>query len=167
MEHGQAGYLLKVMLFVKCQNRGDVVVFHDPLGKGGQTSLVPLNAAALPALRQLRWLHGQTEHVCGGARSPRAWFEAAIKAAKIEDFTWHCLWHTFASRLVISGADLRIVAELLRDKTLAMVMRCAHLAPDYKLDAVERMATAFPGSKTDTKLAPANEAQKLGTSLVQ
>jgi hypothetical protein len=67
----------------------------------------------------------------------------------------------------MSGADLRTVAELLRDKTLAMVMRYAHLAPDYKLDAVERMATAFPGSKTDTKLAPANEAEKFATSLVQ
>jgi site-specific recombinase XerD len=35
---------------------------------------------------------------------------------------------TFASRFVMSGADLRTVAELLRDKTLAMVMRYAHLA---------------------------------------
>jgi hypothetical protein len=42
------------------------------------------------------------------------------------------------------------VAELLRDKTLAMVMRYAHLAPDYKLAAVERMATVFQSSKTDT-----------------
>jgi hypothetical protein len=49
---------------------------------------------------------------------------------------------------------LRVVAELLRDKTLAMVMRYAHLAPDYKLEAVERMAVAFSGSKADTKVAP-------------
>src|SRR5579862_5867838 len=32
--------------------------------------------------------------------------------------------------LVMTGADLRTVAELLRDRTLAMVMRYAHLAPD-------------------------------------
>ncbi len=76
--------------------------------------------------------------------------------------------HTFASRLVMSGADLRTVAELLRDKTLAMVMRYAHLAPDYKLDAVERMASSFPRSKTDTKLAPAPERPAVvGTSIVQ
>jgi hypothetical protein len=54
----------------------------------------------------------------------------------------------------MSGADLRTVAELLRDKTLAMVMRYAHLAPDYQLAAVERMATSFPDSRTDTKLTP-------------
>src|SRR5690348_16659933 len=62
---------------------------------------------------------------------------------------------TFASRLVMSGTDIRTVAELLRDKTLAMVMRYAHLAPDFKLDALERMASTFPQAKTNTKLTPA------------
>ncbi len=138
-----------------------------PLDKSGKTSHVPLNALALLALRQLRGLHGESEFICGGLRSPRAWFESALRAAKIEGFSWHCLRHTFASRLVMSGADLRTVAELLRDKTLAMVMRYAHLAPDYKLEAVERMATAFPSSKTDTKLAPTKNDEKLATSLVQ
>ncbi len=51
----------------------------------------------------------------------------------------------------MSGADLRTVAELLRDRTLAMVMRYAHLAPDFKLAAVERMAASFAVS-TDTRL---------------
>lgn len=67
----------------------------------------------------------------------------------------------------MSGADLRTVAELLRDKTLAMVMRYAHLAPDFKLDALERMANAFPNSKTDTKLTPAFEDERHGIVLMQ
>ncbi len=142
-------------------------VLTVPLDKAGKTSHIPLNAAALLALAELRQQHGDTESVCGRARGPRAWFEAAIETAKIEGFTWHCLRHTFASRLVMSGADLRTVAELLRDKTLAMVMRYAHLAPDYKLDAVERMAASFPDSKTDTKLAPAIQQETLTTRLVQ
>ena len=56
---------------------------------------------------------------------------------------WHCLRHTFASRLVMSGADVRTVAELLRDRTLAMVTRYAHLAPDYRMEAVQRMQSKF------------------------
>jgi len=70
-------------------------------------------------------------------------------------------------RLVMSGIDLRTVAELLQDETLAMVMRCAYLAPDDKLDAVERRATTFPGSKTGTKLVPAVEAEKLARRLLK
>lgn len=138
-----------------------------PLDKGGKTSHVPLSAAALRALLDLRRQHGRNEFVCGGSRSPRYWFEDALEAAKIEGFTWHCLRHTFASRLVMSGAGLRTVAELPRDKTLAMVMRYAHLAPDFKLAAVERMATAFPGAQTDTKLTPTIEDKKIESGLVQ
>ena len=142
-------------------------VFTVPLDKGGKTSHVPLNPVAFRALADLHRQHGHTEFVCGGTHSPRSWFEAAIETAKIEGFTWHCLRHTFASRLVMSGADLRTVAELLRDKTLAMVMRYAHLAPDYKLAAVERMAEAFPDSKSGTKVAPTFKAQEPVTTMVQ
>jgi integrase len=142
-------------------------VLTIPLDKGGNTSHVPLSMAALRALLDLHRIHGNGEFVCGGANSPRHWFEAAVNAAKIDGFTWHCLRHTFASRLVMSGADLRTVAELLRDKTLAMVMRYVHLAPDFKLAAVERMAAAFPDSQTDAKLTPTIQRGRVGSSVVQ
>jgi hypothetical protein len=35
------------------------------------------------------------------------------------------------------------VAELLRHRTLAVVMRCAHLAPDFRMDAVQRIQKKF------------------------
>jgi site-specific recombinase XerD len=76
------------------------------------------------------------------ACAPRA-SRSCVEAAGIEAFTWHCLRHTFASRLVKSGADLRTVAELLRHRTLAMVMRYAHLAADFRMDAVQRMQKKF------------------------
>ena len=141
-------------------------VLTVPQDKGGQTSHVPLSKAAVRALLDLHRLHGQGELVCGGRRSPRSWFEAAIEEAKINELTWHCLRHTFASRLVMTGADLRTVAELLRDRTLAMVMRYAHLAPDYKLAAVERMCSTF-GVSTSTKLTPANAAENPDRAMVQ
>ena len=71
----------------------------------------------------------------------------------------------FASRLMMTDADLRTVAELLRDKTLAMVMRYAHLAPDYKLAAVERTGASFiPDS---TKLTPTFHAETTEPPSVQ
>jgi integrase len=142
------------------------LVLTIPFDKGGKTSHVPLNATAVRALLDLNRPHGKSGLVCGGRCSPRSWFEAAVEEAKIKDFTWHCLRHTFASRLVMSGADLRTVAELLRDKTLAMVMRYAHLAPDFKLAAVERMAVSYAES-TSTQLTPAVGGERPGATLVQ
>jgi integrase len=135
-----------------------------PLDKAGRSSHVPLNASALHALVELNQWNASTELVCGGARSPRAWFERALEKARIRDFRWHDIRHTFASRLVMSGADLRTVAELLRDTTLAMVMRYAHLAPDYRLAAVERMGTAFAQERTDTRTDTGAET---GSSIVE
>ena len=45
--------------------------------------------------------------------------------------------HTFASRLVIAGVDLKTVQELMGHKTIAMTARYAHLAPTHKLQALE------------------------------
>lgn len=71
---------------------------------------------------------------------PRYWFEDAIAESKIQDFHWHDLRHTFASRLIMGGMDLRTVQELMGHKTIAMTCRYAHLAPTYQLAAVERLA---------------------------
>jgi integrase len=129
-------------------------------------SHVPLNDAAIAALRKLLRRTASTGFVCGGVARPRGWFEDCVEAAGIDAFTWHCLRHTFASRLVMSGADLRTVAELLRHRTLAMVMRYAHLAPDFRMDAVQRMQKKFEvkkrgkGAKSGTKSGTADSVDR-------
>jgi site-specific recombinase XerD len=70
---------------------------------------------------------------------PRHWFEPSVISAKLENFTWHCLRHTFASRLVMAGVDLRTIQQLMGHKTLQMTVRYAHLAPEHQLAAVERL----------------------------
>jgi len=50
--------------------------------------------------------------------------------------------HSFASRLVMAGVDLRTVQELGGWKTLGMVQRYAHLAPSHLQAAVERLVSS-------------------------
>jgi len=64
-------------------------------------------------------------------------FKTALKKADIEDFRFHDLRHSFASKLVSKGAPLKAIQELLGHKNIKMTMRYAHLADDFKKDAVK------------------------------
>ena len=72
--------------------------------------------------------------------------------AGVQDFHWHDLRHTFASRLVMAGVPIRAVAELLGHSEITTTMRYAHLAPGYLADAVERLA-ALPPIQTSTAVS--------------
>ena len=68
----------------------------------------------------------------------KAW-EGVLKRARIRSFRFHDLRHTFASKLVMAGVDLNTVRDLLGHRKIAMTLRYAHLAPQHKAAAVERL----------------------------
>jgi len=119
--------------------------------KNGTARLVILTAAAVSALEELRVRRSKdSPKVCltrygEPMISPRAWFElvmeeAVKKNAALHDVTWHIFRHTYISRLVMAGVDLRTVQELAGHKDIKMTVRYAHLAPAHKLAAVDRLA---------------------------
>ena len=63
-------------------------------------------------------------------------FDKAREKAGIEDFRFHDLRHTFASRLVQGGVPLYDVMHLTGHKSLEMVQRYAHLAPEFQEAAI-------------------------------
>ena len=115
--------------------------------KNGDPRSIPLNAVAVSALKDMQGKRepAGTEPVFPSVRTgdalqgSRGWFSTALEEAKVADYTWHCNRHTFASRLVMAGVDLRTVAELLGHRTLQMVMRYSHLAPEHQASAVDRL----------------------------
>lgn len=60
----------------------------------------------------------------------------ACKKAGVKNFRWHDLRHTFCSRLVMAGVDLRTVQELAGHKSILMTQRYAHLSPGHQRAAV-------------------------------
>jgi site-specific recombinase XerD len=119
-----------------------------PRTKNGKPRHVPLNAVAVEALRTLKEQHEALNPDSPWVflnedgeklRGHRDWFEPALKESGVPDYSWHCNRHTFASRLVMAGVDLRTVGELLGHRTPAMTWRYSHLAPSHQQQAVDRL----------------------------
>jgi integrase len=78
-------------------------------------------------------------------------FASALRRSKIQDFKFHDCRHTFASHLVMAGADLTTVSRLLGHKSLKMTLRYAHLAPAHLKNAVNILDTAMTGKNLSTQ----------------
>ena len=66
------------------------------------------------------------------------------RKAGLRRIGWHVLRHTYASHLVIRGATLMEVKELLGHASLDMTMRYAHLSPSARKAAVALLDAAKP-----------------------
>ena len=74
---------------------------------------------------------------------PKYW-EDYLRQAGIEDFHWHDLRNTLASRLVMAGVDLYTVKELLGHSDFKRTMRYAHLSPGHLKSAVAVLDDQVP-----------------------
>ncbi len=115
--------------------------------KSGLTRYVPLNEEAVTVLQT--W---KPSPICEGFVFPgptgermeslkTAWKKIAT-AARLDDFTFHDLRHTFASKLVMAGVDLNTVRELLGHADIKMTLRYSHLAPEHRAAAVAKLVGA-------------------------
>lgn len=92
--------------------------------------------------------------------SVRTAFNKARKKAGLDDVRFHDLRHTFASRLVQAGVPLYDVMHMTGHKSLEMVQRYSHLAPDYQ----ERALEALNSLGHDFVTVPKNTAAQDGVS---
>jgi len=123
--------------------------------KNGRERTIPLNAEARGLLRaqQKENVNGSplVFHKPDGSRlgDIKTAFNAACRRAKIQDFHFHDLRHTFASALAMAGVPLQAIGELLGHKTLSMTARYSHLSPQMLMGAVEQASKYLePGRET-------------------
>ncbi len=135
-----------------------MVTVEGETAKSNKTRHVPLNEEALLILQEWKRQPGvKSSYVfCDAEGKPfrdmRTSWETVIKLAKISNFRWHDLRHTFASKLAIAGVDLNKVRALLGHSDYKMTLRYAHLAPEHLHEAVAML------TPVSYSAAPANDS---------
>jgi integrase len=142
---------------------------HVREAKNGEGRYIPLSAELRRILQSLpsRFLGGyvfpsrlprrkrKESHVVGQQHSYvdlKNSFSSALTKAGISDFRFHDLRHTFASQMVMNGADLNTVRELLGHKSIKMTLRYAHLSQTHKKKAIELIDAVFSTPQVTQKL---------------
>ena len=124
-----------------------IVTVQAGYAKSGQTRSVPLNSAVHAALSRLKTeARGEcvfTTRTGKPSDSIRNGFESACTRAPVHGVTPHTTRHSFATRLIASGVDLRTVQELGGWSSLRMLERYGHVAPTRKAQAVEGLVQEF------------------------
>lgn len=128
-------------------NRRQLTV-EAAFAKNGKMRSVPLNSTVRAALERLA-VSRKSDFVFvkrdgGRYTSVRNGFDAACLKAGLKDVTPHTLRHTFATRLIENGVDLRTVQELGGWSQIKMLERYGHVSQGRKVDAVEGLARKFP-----------------------
>jgi integrase len=115
------------------------------VSKSGKMRHVPINSLTLKILKNWRIQTEQNGLVFSSIKTgtmfnnvKKAW-KSVLDSAEITNFRWHDMRHHFASRLVMAGVDLNTVRELLGHADIKMTLRYAHLAPEHKASAVEKL----------------------------
>ncbi|MDF2445298.1 MAG: site-specific integrase [Moraxellaceae bacterium] len=116
--------------------------------KNGRPISVPLNELAMGVLTRQGGKHPIRVFTYQGrpleSANTRAWRRALVRAS-IENFRWHDLRHTWATWQRQAGTPTHELQKLGGWRTVAMVERYAHLAPDQLAGAAARLDGILPG----------------------
>lgn len=106
-------------------------VITIPRAKSGKFRVIPIHDDLIRILRK-----NPPPFDCANIRRV---FKRICKRAGVSGIGWHTFRHTFASHLIMNGADLVTVSKLLGHADIKTTMIYSHLTADHVKDGVARL----------------------------
>lgn len=138
---------------------GYVKLFDTPKTENSRRK-IPIPVQLLPYLRDLKKHSANNFVVCGSGgkeisvRSYQRTFELILNGLKIPHRGFHALRHTFATRAIESGMDVKSLSKILGHKNSTVTLnRYVHTFMEHQNHMMNRLGTMFD---TDTMPYAAN-----------
>jgi integrase len=78
-------------------------------------------------------------------------FKRTLKAAGVQDINFHALRHTFATRALEAGMDIKVLSSILGHAQASTTLNLyAHALPDHKRQSMEKMSSFYGGALDNT-----------------
>ena len=121
--------------------------------KNGEKRGIPMSDTLFNVLKgiRVRDISGRVFPI--SYSSVRHAFDKLMVKACFEDFHFHDLRHTFATRLVQNGVDLYKVKELLGHKSISVTMRYAHHCPDSLRSSVDILDSCYKSATIEYNIS--------------
>ena len=133
--------------------------------KNGEKRTIPMSNTLYALFKgmKIRDFSGRVFPISGS--SLRQAFDKTTEKAGLEDFNFHDLRHTFATRLVQNGVDLYKVKELLGHKAIIMTMRYAHHYPESLRSSVEILDVCYNSATVGVSSVDGNPKNPLKSTM--
>ena len=77
-------------------------------------------------------------------------FKRTLKAAGVQDINFHALRHTFATRALEVGMDIKVLSSILGHAQASTTLNLyAHALPDHKRQSMEKMSSFYGTGNND------------------
>ena len=77
-------------------------------------------------------------------------FKRTLKAAGVQDINFHALRHTFATRALEAGMDIKVLSSILGHAQASTTLNLyAHALPDHKRQSMEKMSSFYGTGNND------------------
>ncbi len=110
--------------------------------KNGAPRSVPMHPTVLKMLQDkvkcCNWVFCFQRHQIVGTTKIHRLFERFMTQIELPDFTFHDLRHTFATYMIINGANIREVQEILGHKDINTTLRYLHTTVDHLKAAMNK-----------------------------
>lgn len=129
---------------------GSTIIYQGENSKAGNTIIVPMTKKLREILMRWKKQKNITESFEDKNKfvfsrdgvlplsitSPSCWHDI-LKDAKIENFRWHDMRHTYASTLIQNGVDIATVKELMGHSDIKTTAIYLHVAPKHMKESVK------------------------------
>ncbi|MFQ5512381.1 MAG: tyrosine-type recombinase/integrase [Candidatus Krumholzibacteriia bacterium] len=115
--------------------------------KSGRVRHVPMSSPVVNLFRRIERDYGPVFRFQGKAiKDVKTAFQRAVRESGIKPCRFHDLRHTFATRMVMSGADLHTLKQIMGHASIQTTLKYSHPSPEHRQTAVERMMLSLYGS---------------------